>query len=174
MDNSELEKLRQALGRREPKAEPQTETTTENGDTITLNGTQYHFGNGIITTASTNSTATLWSSIPSMGSFTVSNYPTTTTGNTLGATSLTSGAGTGYPWSTTNAGGLLEVEGEGADIKINGKSLKSFMEKMEERMAILIPDPEKLEHFEALKRAYDHYRTLEALCELPKPEENNQ
>jgi hypothetical protein len=167
MDNSELEKLKQALSRREPKVEPQTETTTENGDTITLNGTQYSFGN--ITIGST--TSTMYSSIPSMGSFTVSNYPTNI-GNTL-STGLTGGAGTGYPWSSTPSG-ILEVDGENADVKINGKSLKAFMEKMEDRMAILVPDPEKLEHFEALKKAYQHYRTLEALCELPKPEENSQ
>jgi hypothetical protein len=168
MDNAELEKLKQALSRRESKAEPQTETTTENGDTITL--TSYSFGNRNTITASTNSTGSLYSSIPSLGNFTIS--------NTLynGATVTTSGAGTGFNWTTATpikpSGGLLEVEGEDADVKINGKSLKAFMEKMEERMAILVPNPEKLEHFEALKRAYDHYRTLEALCELPKPEAN--
>jgi hypothetical protein len=171
MDNAELEKLREALGRREVKAEPQTETTTENGDTITLNGTGYSFGNSTTITASTNSTGSLYSSIPSLGNFTIS--------NTLynGASVTSTSVGTGYNWtnntSNTLRGGLLEVDGDSADIKINGKSLKAFMEKMEQRMAILVPDPEKLEHFEALKRAYDHYRTLEALCELPKPEEDN-
>jgi Flp pilus assembly protein TadG len=52
----------------------------------------------------------------------------------------------------------------GADIKIDGKSLKEFMSKMEQRMAILIPDPAKLEKFQALKRAYEHYKTMESLC----------
>jgi hypothetical protein len=45
------------------------------------------------------------------------------------------------------------------------------MTKMEQRMAILVPDPAKLEHFEALQKAYAHYKTLEALCEIPKPTE---
>jgi hypothetical protein len=53
---------------------------------------------------------------------------------------------------------------EGADIKIDGKSLKEFMKKMEQRLAILVPDPEKLEKFEALKKAYEHYKTMESLC----------
>ena len=167
MDNAELEKLREALGRREVKAEPQTETTTENDDTITLNGTQYSFGNRNTITISTNSTASLYSAIPSMGSFTVSNYPSI--GNNTLTSNYISGAGTA--WSSAPSG-VLQVDGEEADIKINGKSLRVFMEKMEDRMAILVPDPEKLEHFEALKRAYNHYKTLEALCELPKPEEN--
>jgi hypothetical protein len=42
------------------------------------------------------------------------------------------------------------------------------MEAMSKRLAILVPDPDKLEHFEALKKAYDHYKLLEALCEIPK------
>ena len=53
---------------------------------------------------------------------------------------------------------------EGADIKIGNKSLKEFMSKMEDRLAILQPDPDKLEKFEALKKAYEHYKTVEALC----------
>jgi hypothetical protein len=42
------------------------------------------------------------------------------------------------------------------------------METLEKRLAILQPDPEKLEHFDALQKAYEHYKTLEALCQLPK------
>jgi hypothetical protein len=52
----------------------------------------------------------------------------------------------------------------GTDIKIDGKSLKEFMKKMEQRLAILVPDPKKLEKFEALKKAYEHYKTMESLC----------
>ena len=52
----------------------------------------------------------------------------------------------------------------GTDIKIDGHSLKEFMKKMEQRLAILVPDPKKLEKFEALKKAYEHYKTMESLC----------
>ena len=41
------------------------------------------------------------------------------------------------------------------------------LEDIQKRLAILVPDPAKLEHFAALKKAYDHYKLLEALCELP-------
>jgi hypothetical protein len=58
------------------------------------------------------------------------------------------------------------------DIKIGDRSLKEFMIKMEERLAILVPDPNKLEKFQALKKAYEHYKTLESLCiEEPKEED---
>jgi len=53
---------------------------------------------------------------------------------------------------------------EGADIKLGNKSLKEFMNKIEDRLAILQPDPDKLEKFEALRKAYEHYKTVEALC----------
>lgn len=74
-------------------------------------------------------------------------------------------------WGTvTTTPGLkvnADAEFEG-DIKWKGRSLSKWLEDVEKRLAILVPDPEKLEHFEALKKAYQHYKTLEALCELPK------
>ena len=59
---------------------------------------------------------------------------------------------------------------EEGDIKIGDRSLKTFMDTMEKRLAILQPNPAKLEKFEALKKAYEHYKHLESLCEL---EEDN-
>ena len=60
---------------------------------------------------------------------------------------------------------------ETGDIKIGNRSLKTFMDTMEKRLAILQPDPAKLEKFEALKKAYEHYKHLESLCEIE--EEDN-
>ena len=57
----------------------------------------------------------------------------------------------------------IDVKGDG-DIKVRGRSLSEFMTKMEQRLAILVPDPDKLEKFEALKKAYEHYKTMESLC----------
>lgn len=56
------------------------------------------------------------------------------------------------------------IVSEDADIKLGNKSLKEFMNKMEQRLAILQPDPKKLEKFDALKKAYEHYKTVEAMC----------
>jgi hypothetical protein len=83
--------------------------------------------------------------------------------------------GTGSNWNnppTVNISNTGIDMKSGTDIKIDGKSLKQFMDKMEERLAILIPDPAKLEKFEALKKAYEHYKLMEKLCqELPQEEE---
>ena len=93
------------------------------------------------------------------------------------------GAGAnGSSWYTTSAGfngtssatvdvGTTGIEVKnGADIKINGKSLSDFMDRVESRLGILQPKPELLDKFEALKLAYEHYKTLEALCmgDIPK------
>jgi len=61
---------------------------------------------------------------------------------------------------------------EDGDIKIGNRSLKTFMDTMEKRLAILQPDPKKLEKFEALQKAYDHYKHIESLCELEEEDES--
>jgi hypothetical protein len=108
--------------------------------------------------------------------------PTTTITNggyTIGATSssgqfYTTGTN-GHNWNnppTVNITGTGIDMAAGTDISIDGKSLKTFMNKMEERLAILVPDPSKLEKFEALKKAYEHYKLMESLCqEQPKEED---
>lgn len=57
-----------------------------------------------------------------------------------------------------------DIDVQGGDVKIDGVSLKQVLEGITERMHILIPDPQKLEKFEALKRAYEQYKLLEKLC----------
>jgi len=81
--------------------------------------------------------------------------------------------GTASAWSssmssyTSSSSGNLKVSGNAeieGDIKWQGRSLKDMFNKIEQRLAILVPDPNKLEQFEALKKAYNHYKILEALC----------
>jgi hypothetical protein len=85
----------------------------------------------------------------------------------LGSPISITGAGSGHPWttasSTVTAKGQLKVEGEDADIFVQGKSMKAWMEKVEQRLGILEPKPELLAKYESLKQAYDHYKTLESL-----------
>lgn len=119
-----------------------------------------------------------------MGTTTISSLDSQNYGDVI----LTTGAATSTglysnSWSSpytitgidtvSNSNGLHvhgDAEFEG-DIKVKGKSLNDFMETLEKRLAILQPDPEKLEKFEALQKAYAHYKTLEALCEVQKDED---
>jgi hypothetical protein len=177
MDQNELDKLKEALAQRTIRlpsddSEPEDGSITVDLSKIgSLNYTSYPWTciNSIHVSGTTGS----YNTIGSYGNVTLNTANTGNYGNTL------SGSGTGATWTSMpfsngggTTGGQLELEGEGADVLINGRSLKEFMEKMESRLAILVPDPAKLAHFEALKRAYDHYKTLEALCEIPKPEDN--
>jgi hypothetical protein len=96
--------------------------------------------------------------------------------NTAGSSSGTWGAtspltvGSAYP-SSAGLKVTSDAEFDG-DIKWKGRSLGDILSKIESRLAILSPDSKKLEHFAALKRAYDNYKTLEALCELPVEEDD--
>jgi hypothetical protein len=73
-----------------------------------------------------------------------------------------SAGGTGSYYTSSGFKGI-EVK-DGADIKIGERSLSEFMDRVESRLAILQPKPELLEKFEALQKAYDQYKLLEALC----------
>ena len=94
-------------------------------------------------------------------------------GNGLNGTSITS-----LPYitsNTTNPG--ISVDGDAefkGSIKIKGKDLGDWMETLERRLAILVPDPKKLEQYEALQKAYKHYKMLEALCEERKDEDESK
>lgn len=84
-----------------------------------------------------------------------------TVSNGTGATSVPNWASSNT--ATMTAKGKLKVEGEEADIFINGKSMSDWMSVVERRLAILQPKPEHLENYEALQQLYDQYKTLEAL-----------
>jgi hypothetical protein len=76
----------------------------------------------------------------------------------------------GTNWSTTAiTQSSAKVQITDSDIIMDGVSLRDTMAKLQDRLAILQPKPEHLEQFEALKQAYDHYKTLEALCCPSKP-----
>jgi len=45
-----------------------------------------------------------------------------------------------------------------------GSAMRKRLEAIEERLNILVPDPTKLEKYEALQKAYEHYKTMERLC----------
>lgn len=72
-------------------------------------------------------------------------------------------SGIGLANGSANFRNTVEINGQGADLVIDKKSMKQWMEAVEKRLAILQPKPELLEKYEALKQAFDHYKTLENL-----------
>ena len=73
------------------------------------------------------------------------------------------GAGAGeYHVNQTLKGGQLHLDGDDADININGESLMATLRSLEQRLNILRPNPELEEEWDQLKELGDQYRQLEA------------
>lgn len=146
-------------------------------DTITLDPNIY--GSGSITVPTTTSTITLPPGGAGGGSFGTL-YTGGGGGGGGGTTYTLSGAGSSA-WTTSynNTPNVTITEKgidmrEGSDIKVGGRSLTEFMEKMEERMAILTVDPAKMEKFAALKKAYENYKLMEKLCQEEDTKEEDK
>jgi hypothetical protein len=158
--NNDLEKIKDALAGIKP-AEVKCDDTTmstpasSSDDMMTFNTADLDFskltiGNGGVGYGS--GTVTVNGAQGSSGSF------------------LYSAAGlNGSSWGTVTTGPTpsLTVSGDAdfeGDIKWKGRSLGTLLQGIEDRLAILQePDPKKLEKHAALKKAYEHYKTLERL-----------
>jgi hypothetical protein len=112
-------------------------------NTVTLNGS-YHNG---------------WTTIPSSGS--------------VYAVSAGGGGGGGIYtqqnniWQSHATSPSVQIKGDAdieGNLKVGGVNIVDMLAKIQERLAILVPNPDRLEKYEALKMAYEHYKTLEALC----------
>ena len=123
-----------------------------------------------ITYSSGIDTITLSPSTYGVGSITLpSTFTTTRIGSTTNTTvpnggyTITTGAGTGHNWNTgstqINADGV-QIK-EGGDIKIGGKSLGEAIDKIEERLGILNPNPELEERWDKLKELRKQYIEME-------------
>lgn len=111
---------------------------------------------------------------------------TFTVSSTAGAYSISDGISGGLTWTngtngtsptitlgdtidwgniTTSTGSKsLQVEGDAeinGDLKVNGKSILSSLENIEERLAILNPNPELEDRWEELRELRNKYQQLE-------------
>ena len=145
-------------------ADEDTITVEGSADDILIDMSAYSYSPTYNITGALGSTASIYTTSGMNG--TSGSYLTSGgTGNTVWSTTpWTIGTTTPDP-SPLHVSGSAEFDG---DVKIKGVSIAKILEDIQSRLAILQPDPAKLEHFAALKKAYEHYKTLEALCELPK------
>ena len=130
---------------------------------------------GLTMASSTMASSPYWAS---SGNISIANITAAGTGyNYANGSVLTIGGsngGVGGPgvytvgasnWNSTQPS--LKVSGDAdfeGDVKIGGKSIVALLQKIEDRLAILQPDPKRLAKYEALQEAYEHYKVLEALC----------
>ena len=124
-----------------------TDTITLNSvaDTITLSSLNY--SNAVVGGGVSYPNVTMASS----GVYTTSTGPYTISG----------GAGVNTsPW-TYNSSPKFQLNGEGADIELNGWSLIESFKKIEERLNILHPNTKLEAEWEELRALGDKYRELE-------------
>jgi len=81
---------------------------------------------------------------------------------TGGPYTINSGAGTGIsqPWFNSLSS-KIQLDGEDADIKVNGWSLVDAVKKIEERLNILTPNAELEKEWAELRKLGEQYRKLE-------------
>ena len=122
-------------------------------DTISLSGYEYP------NTVTGGYAHTSYGAVPNI---TISS-PNVTTTTFNGPYTINSGAGTGInsPWATYNSSPKICLDGEGADIEVNGWSLVDAVKKIEERLNILHPNSELEKEWAELKTLGEQYRKLE-------------
>jgi len=96
-------------------------------------------------------------------------WATGTTGiSATGAAPYTWTTGTnGIDWSigsNIQPSGKLSINGANADIEVNGRSLMNAIDALEQRLNILVPNPELEKEWDELKQLGDRYRELEKQC----------
>jgi len=68
------------------------------------------------------------------------------------------------PWFTSNPTGTsarIQLNGEGADVEVNGWSLVDAVKRIEERLGLFQPNPELEKEWEDLRALGEKYRQLE-------------
>ena len=122
--------------------------------------------------SSVNNDTITWGTGASYPGFGAVPGPTTFGPNVSGGTGYTYTTNTTSPWiangitgtnpaMVVNQSGSIEIKGEDADIKINGKSMVTWMEAVEERLNILTPNPELEKDWDELQELGERYRALE-------------
>ena len=150
----------------------------------TISSQDYDFQTVDLSTIDLSSSITMASPV-----FTISSAPTITIGssganisNNMWTTNTTTGWN-GTSAADLNQSGMLSLKGKNADIDINGKSLMKTLEALEDRLNMMVPNPELEKEWDDLRRLGNRYRKLEAKCKekanmwnklksMPKPNIN--
>lgn len=87
----------------------------------------------------------------------------TSTPNTVWTTN-TADWSIGTNGTSASPSGTLQLQGDNADIVVNGRSLMDAIDALEQRLNILVPNPELEAEWDELKELGDRYRELERQC----------
>jgi hypothetical protein len=137
----------------------------------TTESAEFGYGTSDIKMINTNSVGSISTSaigslsanaIRSLSASTMGPYIYTT--NTTGVNSINPG---NFSISNTKfeQNGKMVMKGAEADIEINGKSMRDWMDKIEQRLNILTPNPDLEKEWDDLRRLGERYRKLEKKCQ---------
>ncbi len=159
-----------------------TDVDTLSIPSLTIENLDSMFTSSITSSIDTLSTVDLGTITLGSGStgYTIGPGATGTSANAIWTTNNTSAIGQVYTigpntqsWSdlsttgglyTQSNSGKISIRGEQADIDINGKSMLQWMQKVEERLNILTPNPEMEKDWDDLRKLGERYRKLEKKC----------
>jgi len=124
---------------------------------VTMIGSGGGGGSGVYTTTTAPNTSTI--TIPAQGGGGAGSYYTSGT--------------TGPMWTTTTQNANVRITGNNPTIttdknSINLDEVADLVKILKERLLVIIPDFEKHEKYAALKKAYDHYKLIEAMVQEEK------
>jgi flagellar motility protein MotE (MotC chaperone) len=80
----------------------------------------------------------------------------------IGSNTITGLSGTSA--ADLNQSGKLSLQGTNADIDINGRSLMKTLDALQDRLNMMVPNPELEAEWDDLKKLGDRYRKLEKKC----------
>ena len=125
---------------------------------VTMVGGGGSSGSGVYTTTTAPNTSTI--TIPAQGGGGVGTY-------------LSSGTTSTPMWTNVTQNANIKVTGNNPTIhtdknSINLDEVADLVKILKERLLVIIPDFEKHEKYAALKKAYDHYKLIEAMVQEEK------
>jgi hypothetical protein len=120
-------------------------------------------GNGYSSDTITLSSPDLWSSASHNNTVVGGGYTFANTVSVTGGPYTINNGGTGFsqPWGSNQVSPKINLNGEGADIEVNGWSLVDAIKKIEQRLNILTPNENLESEWEELKTLGEQYRKLE-------------
>jgi len=100
---------------------------------------------------------------PNLNGATYNNISATATPYVYTTSGTSGNWGGGYQFTAPQPeyGGKIKLQGKNADIEVNGKSLKIWMERVEERLNILTPNTQLEAEWQELRALGEQYRQLE-------------
>jgi len=118
--------------------------------------------NDTITITSALDNMSLTSPYTVTGAIGASISPSVTFGNLSLSNTIYSTGTNATPWFTQSpTSGRIQLNGEGADVEVNGWSLVAAVKRIEERLSLFQPNPELEKEWEDLRELGEQYRKLE-------------